>query len=155
MFQLLFYYMLEYKILTAMRAMREKLNTFMLQLLRVCRVGARWKHLAMKILWVTVRLLLVQLNKMSLLSESKVLSFSFWFCSGRARKGDKSKISFCYPRGLRASPQTYHGEGAESIVLLIFVLWCCFNSWQVKVCGLGQKVLFRASFFQPGFKPTQ
>ena len=43
---------------------------------------------------------------------------------------------------------------AESIVLLIFVLWRCFTCCWVKDCGLGQKVLFRASwnliFFQMG-----
>ena len=38
------------------------------------------------------------------------------------------------------------GEGrAESIVLLIFVLWHCFDLRSVKVCGVGQKVLFRSS----------
>ena len=40
-------------------------------------------------------------------SESKVLSFCFWGKSGGMRQGNKSKISFCYPWGLRASPQTY------------------------------------------------
>ena len=39
------------------------------------------------------------------------------------------------------------GEGgAESTVLLVFVLWCCFTCRWVKGCGLGQKVLFRASW---------
>ena len=37
------------------------------------------------------------------------------------------------------------GRGAESIVLLIFALCRCFNCWWVRVCGLGQIVLFRAS----------
>ena len=36
-------------------------------------------------------------------------------------------------------------EGEESIVLLIFVLWHCFTCWWERDCGLGQKVLFRAS----------
>ena len=48
------------------------------------------------------------------------------------------------------------GREAESIALLIFVLWHCFTCRWVRGCGLGQKVLFRASwniiFFQPGFK---
>ena len=43
---------------------------------------------------------------------------------------------------------------AESIVLLIFVLWWCFNCLWVRGCGVGQKVLLRASrnrvFIQPG-----
>ena len=50
-------------------------------------------------------------------------------------------------------------ERAESIVLLIFVIWRCFNRRWMRGCGLRQKVLFRASsnciFFQPGFKPAQ
>ena len=33
----------------------------------------------------------------------------------------------------------------ESILLLIFVLWQCFNRRWVRGCQLGQKVLFRAS----------
>ena len=32
------------------------------------------------------------------------------------RKEDKSKISFCYPRGLRAFPQTYNKR--------VGVTWC-------------------------------
>ena len=36
-------------------------------------------------------------------------------------------------------------RGTESIVLLIFVLWHCFNRRWVRGCGLRQKVLFRAS----------
>ena len=44
------------------------------------------------------------------------------------RKEDESKISFCYPR-------VQEGEGAESIVLLIFVLWRCFNHRWVRGCG--------------------
>ena len=36
-------------------------------------------------------------------------------------------------------------EGAESIVPLIFVIWRCFNRRRMKGCGVGQKVLFRAS----------
>ena len=54
------------------------------------------------------------------------------------------------------------GEGgmrAESIVLIIFVLWRCFNLRWVKGCGVGQTFLFRSNwnpiFFQPGFKPTK
>ena len=51
------------------------------------------------------------------------------------------------------------GRGAESIVSLIFLLWRCFNSRWVRSCGLGQRVLFTASwniiFFQPGFNPMQ
>ena len=54
--------------------------------------------------------------------------------------------------------KTNEGE-AESIVLLIFVLWWHFNCWWVSSCGLGQKVLFKAIwnhiFYQPGFKPKQ
>ena len=47
-------------------------------------------------------------------------------------------------------------EGAESIVLLIFVLWRCFNRRYMRRCGLGQKVLFLTYvFFRSGFKPTQ
>ena len=34
--------------------------------------------------------------------------------------------------------------GAESIVLLIFVLWRCLNLWLIRGGGVGQKVLFRA-----------
>ena len=30
---------------------------------------------------------------------------------GGIRKGDESKISFCYPKGLRASPHTYRERG--------------------------------------------
>ena len=36
-------------------------------------------------------------------------------------------------------------KGAESIVLLIFVISRCFNRRWVRGCGLGQKLLFRAS----------
>ena len=50
--------------------------------------------------------------------------------------------------------KTDEGE-AESIVLLIFVLWQCFNFCWVRGGGFGQKVLFRASWncilFQAGF----
>ena len=50
-------------------------------------------------------------------------------------------------------------EDAESIVLLIFVLLRYFICRWVRGCGLGQKVLLRASwnriYFQPRFKPTQ
>ena len=53
--------------------------------------------------------------------------------------------------------KTDEGE-AESIVFLIFVLWWCFNRRWVRGCGVGQKVLFRASgnriFFQRGFSPS-
>ena len=38
------------------------------------------------------------------------------------------------------------GRGAESIVLLIFVLWRCSTCQWARVCGLGQKLLFRASW---------
>ena len=31
------------------------------------------------------------------------------------------------------------GEGAENIVLLIFVLWLCLTCRWVRVCGLGKK----------------
>ena len=52
--------------------------------------------------------------------------------------------------------KTDKGE-EKSIVLLTFVLWQCFNHRWVRSCGVGQKVLIRASwnrnFFQPGFKP--
>ena len=52
--------------------------------------------------------------------------------------------------------KTDKGE-EKSIVLLTFVLWQCFNRRWVRSCGMGQKVLIRASwnrnFFQPGFKP--
>ena len=41
--------------------------------------------------------------------------------------------------------KTDEGEGG-SIVLLIFVLWRCFTCRWVKSCGLGEKVLFRASW---------
>ena len=34
---------------------------------------------------------------------------------------------------------------AESIVLLIFVLWQCLNYWWMTGGGVGQKVLFKAS----------
>ena len=81
-------------------------------------------HLVMQILWVTVTrvcfiylggefffLVLRQLNEMNTLGESKVLSVSFWFLSGGMRKGDESKISYCYSRGLRASPQNYRKRG--------------------------------------------
>ena len=34
------------------------------------------------------------------------------------RRGGESKISFCYPRGLRASPQTYHEQGR-----VIYCIW--------------------------------
>ena len=40
--------------------------------------------------------------------------------------------------------KTDEGE-AESVVLLIFVLWRCFNRRGVRSCGVGKKVLFRAS----------
>ena len=47
----------------------------------------------------------------------------------------------------------------ESVIFLIFFLWQCLKRRWVKVCQVGQKVLFRASwnyiFFQPGFKPKQ
>ena len=56
-------------------------------------------------------LFLVQLKETSREDESKVLSFYFWSQSGGMRKGGKSKISFCHPRGLRASTQTYHERG--------------------------------------------
>ena len=36
-------------------------------------------------------------------------------------------------------------EGEEIIFLLIFVLWGCFYHWWMRVSGLGQKVLIRAS----------
>ena len=32
-----------------------------------------------------------------------------------------------------------------SIVLLLFVLWQCFNCLWMRGCGVGQKILFRAS----------
>ena len=38
------------------------------------------------------------------------------------------------------------GREAESIVLLIFVLWRCFTCRWVKGCGLRERVLFRASW---------
>ena len=41
--------------------------------------------------------------------------------------------------------KTDEGE-AESTVLLIFVLWKCFNRRWVRAGGVGQKVLFRASW---------
>ena len=48
---------------------------------------------------------------------------------------------------------------AESIVLLIFVLRQCFNRQWMRGDGVGQKVLFRASWnhilFQAGFQPKQ
>ena len=34
---------------------------------------------------------------------------------------------------------------AERIVVLIYVLWRCLNHPWVRGCGVGQKVLFRAS----------
>ena len=37
------------------------------------------------------------------------------------------------------------GWWTKSIVLLIFVLWHCFNRWWVRDCWLGQKVLFRVA----------
>ena len=37
------------------------------------------------------------------------------------------------------------GGKTESIVLLIFVIWRCFNRRWVSGCGLGQKVSFRVS----------
>ena len=40
----------------------------------------------------------------------------------------------------RGKPMRVGGRGrlgAEGIVLLIFVLWCCFNRWWVRSCGLG------------------
>ena len=40
--------------------------------------------------------------------------------------------------------KTDKGE-AESIVLLMFVLWRCLNLWWMRGGGVGQKVLFRAS----------
>ena len=40
--------------------------------------------------------------------------------------------------------KTDAGE-AESIILLIFVLWRCFSRRWVRVAGVGQKVLFRDS----------
>ena len=40
--------------------------------------------------------------------------------------------------------KTDEGE-AESIVLLIFVLWRCLNLRWMRGGGVGQKVLFRAS----------
>ena len=50
--------------------------------------------------------------------------------------------------------KTDEGE-AESIVLLIFVLWLCFNRWWMRGAGVRQKKLFRASrnriFFWLGF----
>ena len=48
-----------------------------------------------------------------------------------------------------------HEGKAESIVLLIFVIWLCFNCRWVTDSGVGLKVLFRASWncihFQVGF----
>ena len=40
--------------------------------------------------------------------------------------------------------KTSRGE-AESIVLLIFVLWWCLKLWWMRGGGVGQKVLFRSS----------
>ena len=37
-------------------------------------------------------------------------------------------------------------EEAETIILLIFVMWGCFNFQWVKGGGVGQKMLFRASW---------
>ena len=37
------------------------------------------------------------------------------------------------------------GTEVESIALLIFVLWPCFNRRWVRGCGLGKKVLSMAS----------
>ena len=46
-------------------------------------------------------------------------------------------------------------EGEAESIMLIFVLWRCFNSRWVRVGGVGQKVLFKDSwdpiFFQPEF----
>ena len=43
--------------------------------------------------------------------------------------------------------KTVKGGGErESIVLLIFVIWRCFNRRWVSGCGLGQKLPFRASW---------
>ena len=51
------------------------------------------------------------------------------------------------------------GGRSREHYLLIFVLWRCFTCRWVRGCWLGQKVLFRASwyliFFQLGYKPTQ
>ena len=102
--------------------------------------GARGKHLVMQILWVTdwqlvIRvcfiylgdefffLFLVKLNKMSAPGESKFFSFSFWFESGDMRKWDESKISFCYPKGLRASTQTYHERGGVTYCVYSVCRW--------------------------------
>ena len=50
-------------------------------------------------------------------------------------------------------------EEAESIILLIFDIWRCFNCRWVRGGGVCQKVLFRASwnrtFFQPWFQQKQ
>ena len=37
------------------------------------------------------------------------------------------------------------GVEVESMALLIFVLWWCFNRRSVRSGGVGQKVLFKAS----------
>ena len=51
------------------------------------------------------------------------------------------------------------GKGGGREHCLIFVLWRYFTYRWVRGCGLGQKVLFMASwsltFFQPGFNRTQ
>ena len=61
--------------------------------------------------------------------------FQFWYC----------KLCVENRWGARGK------GGAESIVLLIFVLWHCFNRRYMRGCGLEQKVLL----FQLGFEPMQ
>ena len=57
---------------------------------------------------------------MRTLAESKVLSFSLVLRENErmgsegikgVREGSESKISLCYPRGLGASPQSFHKRG--------------------------------------------
>ena len=57
-----------------------------------------------------------------------LFAFQFWYCNLCAEN----------QRGVR--------EGTKSIVLLIFLIWRCFTCRLVRGCGLGQKLLFRASW---------
>ena len=59
--------------------------------------------------------------------QSKVLSFCFWCESGGMRKGDESKISFCHPRGVRASTQTYRERG--SVISCVWSVCRWLSHW--------------------------
>ena len=68
--------------------------------------------------WNRIFCLLLRLKSRTAWGAFHRPAFMVW-CWSREREGlGESKILFCYPRGLRASPQIYRGRGG-----LIYCVW--------------------------------